>query len=108
MFDYTVLAAQSTLALAATGYNANGAKVADALGNAAVMTGAVASFAGLGVNIPAATVLSVAASPAAGDVMTGSLVTVTLTMSKPVTVTAGAPALTLNDGGSRDLRSNEV
>ena len=59
------------------------------MGNGAVMTGAVASFSGLAVNLPAPTVLSVAASPATGDVMTGNLVTFTVTMSKAVTVAAG-------------------
>jgi uncharacterized repeat protein (TIGR03803 family) len=100
VFDYTVLSGQTTTALAATAFNANGAKVADALGNAAVLTGAVATFTGLGVNIPAATVLSVGASPGTGNVTSGNLVTLTVTMSKAVTVSAGTPALSLNDSGS--------
>ncbi len=100
VFDYTVLSGQTTMTLAAIAFKANGAKVADALGNVAVLTGAVATFTGLGVNMPAPTVLSVAASPGTGDVTSGNLVTLTVTMSKAVTVSAGTPALSLNDGGS--------
>jgi hypothetical protein len=48
----------------------------------------------------AATVTSVIASPSTGDVTTGSLVTLTVTMSGSVTVAGGTPTLSLNDGGS--------
>ena len=44
-------------------------------------------------------VTAVAASPNAGDENTGTVITLTLTMSQKVTVT-GIPVLTLNDGGT--------
>ena len=56
-------------------------------------------------------VVSVTASPATGNVTAGSLVTLTLTMSKPVTVTGGTPTLALNDGGTASYdpaRSNST
>ena len=50
----------------------------------------------------AATISSLAESPASGDLNAGKTVTLTLTMSEAVTVntTGGAPTLTLNDGGT--------
>ena len=49
---------------------------------------------------PTPLVTTVVASPDMGDVTTGSLVTLTLTITEPVTVSGGAPTLQLNDGGS--------
>jgi hypothetical protein len=46
------------------------------------------------------TVVSVSASPATGNVTTGTLVTLTVTMSEAVTVSGGTPTLSLNDGGT--------
>ncbi len=45
-------------------------------------------------------VSQVAASPSTGDEGIGKTVPITLTFSKPVTVTGAAPALALNDGGT--------
>jgi hypothetical protein len=50
--------------------------------------------------VTAATVTSVVASPSTGDVATGGSVTLTVTMSKSVTVAGGVPTLSLNDGGT--------
>jgi hypothetical protein len=48
----------------------------------------------------APTVVSITALPNTGDAATGTLVTLTATMSAAVTVSGGIPALTLNDGGT--------
>ena len=46
------------------------------------------------------TVLSVTASPSSGNLGTGRLVAITLTMNEAVTVSGGVPTLSLNDQGS--------
>ena len=51
VFNYTVVAAQSTAALAVTGFNSNGATVQDTSGNNADLSGAQATFGNLQVNI---------------------------------------------------------
>jgi hypothetical protein len=50
------------------------------------------------------TVTAITASPSSGDKNTGSTITLTVTFSQNVTVT-GAPALTLNDGGTAMYKS---
>ncbi len=52
VFDYTVLAGQSTAALAVTGFNANNALVLDPEGIAANLAGAAVTLTGLAVNMP--------------------------------------------------------
>jgi autotransporter passenger strand-loop-strand repeat protein len=99
VFDYTVLPSQNTTTLAVIGFNANGATILDATGNSSDFTEVPTTFGGLQVNIPVATVASVSASPSTGDLTTGASVTLTLTMSKAVTVSGGTPSLSLNDGG---------
>jgi autotransporter passenger strand-loop-strand repeat protein len=54
--------------------------------------------------IPVPYVTSIVASPNSGDLNTGAIVNLTLTMSEAVTVT-GTPALTLNDGGTATYKS---
>ncbi len=46
------------------------------------------------------TVVAVMSAPSVGEVTTGELALLTLTMSKAVTVAGGASSLTLNDGGT--------
>lgn len=99
VFDYAVLSGQTATDLGVTGFVANGATVQDPFGNAAVMSGVAATFGGLQVNIAAPAVVSVTASPATGDVMTGASVTLTVTMSRAVAISGGTPRLFLNDGG---------
>ncbi len=53
---------------------------------------------------PPPTVISIVASPSTGDKNTGAVITLTVTMSRNVTVT-GTPALTLNDGGVATYQS---
>jgi len=47
-----------------------------------------------------ATVTAITASPASGDIGADQVVTITLTMSKAITVSGGTPTLALNDGGT--------
>jgi plastocyanin len=103
IFTYTVANAQNTPALAVTGNNLNGTTTAikSATGNAADLTGADVTFSGLAIG---ATVKSVTASPASGDLGPGQTVTFTLTMSEAVRV-SGTPRLVLDDGGVATYRS---
>jgi hypothetical protein len=99
VFADTVTAAQRTRGLAIAEFAANGATIEDSNGNAADFSGVLLGFANLMVNIVIPEVVSVTASPASGDLLTGDIVTLTATMSTPVTVTGGAPNVTMNDGG---------
>jgi hypothetical protein len=107
-FSYTVGAGQNTADLAVTAVNLNSATVKDGSGNAADLTGAVTNPSGtLQIDTTAPTVASVAASgtgtgiaSGAGDLATGSVVTLTVNLSEAVTVAGGTPTLTLNDGGT--------
>ena len=105
-FSYTVAAGQNTADLAVTAANLNGATVQDGAGNAANLAGAVTNPAGtLQIDAAAATVSSVATSGAGitagtGDLGAPSVVTLTVNLSKAVTVAGGTPTLTLNDGGT--------
>jgi uncharacterized glyoxalase superfamily protein PhnB len=92
----------------ATGWTGQSAGPPSPVGNQlANLAGAAATFAGLQVNpsnSQGPTVTSVAASgngitAGAGDLGAGQVVTLTVTLSGPVTVTGGTPALSLNDGG---------
>jgi Ca2+-binding RTX toxin-like protein len=102
-FSYTVAAGQNTGDLAITGLNLNGASIADAAANAAVLSGAATNPAGtLLIDTSAPTVSSVATSPASGTVVAGNVVTLTVNFSESVTVNTagGTPTLILSDGGS--------
>ncbi|WP_426614776.1 beta strand repeat-containing protein [Bradyrhizobium sp. McL0616] len=104
-FSYTVAAGQNTSDLTVTAVNLNSATVKDSAGNAANLTGAVTNPSGtLQIDTTAPTVSSVAASgtgitSGSGNLATGSVVTLTLSLSEAVTVAGGTPTLTLNDGG---------
>ena len=82
-FSYTVAAGQNTADLAVTAVNLNTATVKDGAGNAANLTGAVTNPAGtLQIDTTTPTVSSVVASgtgisAGAGDLTTGSVVTLT-------------------------------
>jgi hypothetical protein len=105
-FSYIVATGQNTADLAVTGINLKGATVTDSAGNAANLSGALASLAGtLQIDTTAPSVLSVAASGSGivngtGDLNAGKTVTLTLNLSEAVTVAGGTPTLTLNDGGT--------
>ena len=100
-FSYTVAATDNTVpALAITQVNLPaGATVMDAAGNAADLSGALTTFPGLAID-PPPTLLSIAESPAAGDLNAGKTVTLTLNLNDVVMVAGGIPTLTLNDGGT--------
>jgi autotransporter passenger strand-loop-strand repeat protein/probable HAF family extracellular repeat protein len=102
-FTYKVANAQNTPALAVTGNNLNGTTVAikDSLGNEADLSGTDVTFAGLAVG---ATVKSITANPATGDLGPHQTITFTVTMSEAVKV-IGSPRLLLNDGGIATYRS---
>jgi 20S proteasome alpha/beta subunit len=105
-FSYTVGAGQNTADLAVTAVNLGTATVKDGAGNAANLTGAVTNPAGtLQIDSTTPSVASLVASgtgitAGAGDLGTGSVVTLTLNLSEAVTVAGGTPTLTLNDGGT--------
>jgi hypothetical protein len=104
VFAATVANAQNVPTLAVTGNNLNGSSIAvsDAAGNPADLSGANVGFPGLAIG---ATVESVASSPSSGDLGAGKPVTISVTMSEPVTVTGGTPTLSLNDGGTATYKS---
>ena len=103
-FSYTVSSSDSAVsALAITAVNLpNGANIYDAVGNAPNLAGALVTFSGLQV----AAASSGAPrdcdteNPLSGDLNAGKVVTLTLSLSKAVTVAGGTPTLTLNDGGT--------
>jgi autotransporter passenger strand-loop-strand repeat protein len=98
-FDYTVLSGQSTSDLMITSASQpSGASIKDLAGNAANLT-LTAAEKNLLLTIDGTppTVTSVTHSPASGPVVSGDVITITLTTSEPVTV-SGTPELTLNDG----------
>ena len=99
-FSYTVGAADSTVPTLAI-IQANlpsGATVTDVAGNAADLSGAVTTFAGLSID-PPPVVVSVAETPSSGELGVGKTATLTLTLNDVVTVSGGIPSLSLNDGG---------
>ena len=101
VFTTTVVPGQTTPDLAATSFNLNGALVVDSKGRVADMTGAVANPAGtLEVSAAAVTVMSVMATPSvSGPLGVGQTVIFDVSLGRVVTV-AGAPTLTLSDGGT--------
>ena len=101
-FSYTVAAGQSTPALAATGFNLNGATVTDGSGNAASLSVAGLTQSGPQIDTTAPVISAIGETPMSGDLGVGKTVTYTLYMSEVVTVntTGGSPTLSLNDGGS--------
>jgi uncharacterized protein YjbI with pentapeptide repeats len=100
VFDYTVGSGDYTTDLQILGYNPNGATVTDAHGVNANLSGATQYDLALDVN--AATVTNLAAFPSSGEADIGQTVTLTLTMSEPITVNlaGGSPTLSLNDGAT--------
>ena len=100
VFDYTVQPGQNTTDLTVTGTTLNGASIADGAGNALDLSGAVGNPPGsLQINLAAA-VTGVVAAPATADLLAGSDVLFQVSLSGPVTITGGTPALALNDGGT--------
>jgi hypothetical protein len=102
-FSYTVVAGQSTSALAITAANLpNGATITDDTATGAVLSGALTTFPDLaiGSSTPSPTLTSIVESPSAGDLNAGHTVTLTLNMNSVVTVAGDTPTLTLNDGGT--------
>ena len=103
-FSYTVGAGDSSVsALAITKVNLpTGAMVSDGAGNAANLSGALTTLAGLQIDPTSGpTLSSITESPSSGDLSAGNVVTLTVNLSEAVTVntTDGTPTLTLNDGG---------
>ena len=104
-FRYTVGAGDNTASLAATGVTLNGATVQNSLGDAAIFLFNGLTQTGPQIDANTPTVSSVVASGAgitagSGDIPAGTVVTLTLNLSEAVTVTGGAPKLTLNNGGT--------
>ncbi|WFU78283.1 alkaline phosphatase family protein [Bradyrhizobium sp. CIAT3101] len=108
-FSYTVAAGQNTADLIVSTLNLNGGIINDGAGNPANLSGAVNyNPAGtLQIDTTSPTIASIAATGTGitngtGSVSTGQVVTLTVNLSKAVTVntTGGTPTLTLNDGGT--------
>ena len=90
-YTYTVTATSNTTTLGFSGASLNG-ESAWYLDNVSVAAGGTA---------PAGpTITAVSESPSSGHLGAGNAITVTLAMSKAVTVAGGTPTLTLNDGGT--------
>ena len=104
-FSYTVGAGDNTASLAATAVNLNGATVQDGLGEAAILSLNGLTQTGPRIDATIPSVSSVATSGAGitagtGDLVIGSVVTLTVNFSEAVTVADGTPTLTLSDGGT--------
>ena len=102
-FSYTVGAHDATVsALAITQVNLpNGAAVDDSVGNSANLSGALVTFANLPIDPPDTLpeVTQVVASRSGVEGIGGKLA-LTVSLNEAVTVSGGAPTLTLNDGGA--------
>ena len=66
----------------------------------AVLTASASSSSSSGSTSAGPTISSLTESPASGDLNAGKTVTLKLNLSEAVTVAAGTPTLTLNDGGT--------
>ncbi|MDR3466110.1 MAG: hypothetical protein P4M07_09215 [Xanthobacteraceae bacterium] len=101
VFDYTVAATDSNVAeLAIVGGSLNGATAVDANGYVPDFTGLYTGLPGVSVFTGApATIAAITSSVGNGNVAVGETMTFTITMSKAVTISGGAPELLLNDGG---------
>ncbi|OAF17572.1 beta strand repeat-containing protein [Bradyrhizobium neotropicale] len=101
VFKYTVGASDfSANDLTFVRGDQNGAIIVDAAWHGPDFSAAFTNFPGLAIVTPATAVTSVIASPATQILFSGSTVTFTLTMNRPVTITGGTPTLALNDGGT--------
>ena len=99
IFRHTVQPGQNTADLSVTAISLNGATVVDGSNNAVDLSGAVTNPGGiLQVDTTAPTISSVTTTPGSGDLAAGQVVAFNLTASEAVTVTGGAPTLTLNVG----------
>ena len=101
VFKYTISASDLSApqGLAVVRGDTNGANILDASGQGPDFSGAFTNFPSVEVSTPATTITSFVASPSSGTELPGDVITLTMTMSRAVTVTGGAPTLTLNDGG---------
>ena len=100
-FNYTVAAGQNIASLAATAVGLpSGVTIKDSAGNAANLSLVGRTQSGPQIDTTTPTVTSLVASPATGTQFPGDPITIAAKMSEAVTVTGGAPTLTLNDGGS--------
>lgn len=99
VFSYTVGATDAEVnGLSFVRGDQNGSVIVDGQGKGPDFSGIFsASFSGL--QIAPTTVTSVVASPSSATEHAGDTVTFTVTMNRAVTVSGGAPVLTLNDGG---------
>ena len=97
-FSYTVAAGQNTSDLAVTAFNLQLGDHQEWRGYGGEPHGAVTNPAGtLQIDTTIPTVTQVVASPGSGTENPGDVITLTVDLSKAVTVT-GTPTLTLNDG----------
>ena len=100
-FTYIVAAGDNAPDLAITGASSGGATITDAAGNEADLAGAVVNPAGiLQIDTTPPTVAGVMATPSTGDLDAGNIVSFSVTMTEPVTVTGGTPTLILSDGAT--------
>ncbi len=116
VFTYTVAAGQNSSRLdytSTTALTLNGGTIFDTVANpnAADLTlpapgssGSIAGTTSIAIDTTAPTVSSVSSTTPNGDYGLGSVITITVTWSKPVVVT-GTPELALNSGGTADYTS---
>ena len=101
VFAYTVAAGNSNVAsLAATAANLNGATIANSANAQANLARAAMTQSGPQIDTTTPSITAIAESPATGDLGVGKTVSFTVDLSDAVTVSGGAPTLTLNDGGT--------
>jgi hypothetical protein len=103
-FSYTVKQGDVTSDLQVTGLGLpNGATIKDATGNA--LSGPVSQDLALQIDTINPIVTSIVASPSTGNFSSGTTITITLSLSRPVKV-SGNPSLSLNDGGTASYISS--
>jgi hypothetical protein len=100
VFDYTIAQTdQAVPALAIIGGSFNGATITDASGTIPDFSGGLISFPGLQTTA-APVLISIVASQASGELVTGNKEIITLNFGQPLVFTGGSPELLLNDSGT--------
>ncbi len=103
-FTYVVAAGENSSNLTVTSANLHGGTILDDAGNAADLIGASLLPTGVQIDTDPPAVNAVTASPSAGDLNAGQIITLTVVLNEAVNVdtTGGTPRLLLNDGGTAD------
>ncbi|GAA0020831.1 tail fiber protein [Bradyrhizobium diazoefficiens] len=99
-FSYLVAAGENASDLSVNQILLNAGTIRDLAGNDLTLPGGTVNPAGiLQIDTHAPDIVAVSASPASGAVGAGQSVTITVALAEAVTLSGGAPTLSLNDNG---------